>query len=578
MLNLLNLIRIGNWELPWDLETGLFWLLVAQVVLIVFMVIVFAIIMHRVNKEKATKAGEDELTGISVDTHAVKQQFTVGDEFTCEGLVVVAHYKNGVDKIAVDYEILPPDLSQEGESHVDILLGEQSTSYTVSVVQPENEPTPAEETVEEPVEKPVEEPVPEPILEEPAEEPEEGAAIFMEGVTRYNKSFTAKLIQSDDVVKSWYNELRNELLSYKKVKSRRSWKRESYHFGRQNIVRFAFRGKTLCVYFALDYSEFEGSKYKIETVEDSTSYADTPCLYRIKNDRRVRYAKDLIAIIMERVGAERNEEYVAEDISIPYEETEALIDKGLIKVNGVARQIVSQDTSEEAAIAAVSEGAGDGSAEEPVVEETTEEPVVEDETTEEPVVEETTEEPVVEDETTEEPVVEEEAAEEPVVEEEATEEPVVEEEAAEEPAVEEEATEEPVVEEEATEEPVVEEEATEEPVVEEEATEEPAVEAEVEELSTQELDDVRSYEEKEKDEDGIEVVGVMFRHRGKKVYWFDPNGKTWEKGEIALYITPDVSPQEVIVVDNAKISPSKLHLPLKPLHKATIRPQSPKKK
>ena len=69
----------------------------------------------------------------------------------------------------------------------------------------------------------------------------------------------------------------------------------------------------------------------------------------------------------------------------------------------------------------------------------------------------------------------------------------------------------------------------------------------------------------------------MFRRRGRKVYWFDPDGKEWEKGEIALYRSPDNALQEVIVVARTKRAPSKLHLPLKPLRKATRRQQPPKK-
>lgn len=136
---------------------------------------------------------------------------------------------------------------------------------------------------------------------------------------------------------------------------------------------------------------------------------------------------------------------------------------------------------------------------------------------------------------------------------------------------------EPVEEAAPDEEPVA---ALEEPTEEtaEELSEEPtAEETEIEELTTQEIDDVASYEEEEKDEDGIEVIGVMFRRRGRKVYWFDPNGRTWKKGEIALYKSPIHPPQEVIVVDNARLSPSKLHLPLKPLCKASRGPLPRKK-
>ena len=258
-------------------------------------------------------------------------------------------------------------------------------------------------------------------------------------------------------------------------------------------------------------------------------------MYRIKNGRRVRYAKELIAIVMENIGTVRNEEYAPEDVYLPYEDTEPLIEKGLIKVvNVTPRQTVSQDTDGE-------------------VEEVTEELVGE--------ADEVAAAEVPDEEPTEENPVEETAEEEQPVEEEtvakATEEQPAEE-----------------VEEDFEEQPVEEAEEISEEVAESEPTEEPAIEAEVEELSAEELDDVETYEEKAKDEDGIEVVGVMFRRRGRKVYWFDPDGKTWEKGEIALYITPTVPPQEVIVVDNAKISPSKLHLPLKPLHKAVRRSQT----
>ena len=177
--------------------------------------------------------------------------------------------------------------------------------------------------------------------------PVEMAAVFTEDGVRYNKSFTAKLIQSDDKVKSWYAALKNELLSYKKVKARMSWKRENYHFGRKNIVCFSFRGKTLCVYFALNPNEFEESKYKVEA-SDYAVYADTPCMYRIKNERRVRYAKDLITMVMKIADAERNDGYVSEDYNLPYEDTEALIEKRLIKVvNITPNQIISQDSAEE---------------------------------------------------------------------------------------------------------------------------------------------------------------------------------------------------------------------------------------
>ena len=146
---------------------------------------------------------------------------------------------------------------------------------------------------------------------------------------RYIKSFTAKLSQSSDEVKDYYTELKNYALSYKKANSRVSWHYDSVNVGRNQVLKFSIRGKTLCLYYALDAEEYADSKYKVEKVE-SKKFEDVPCLYRIKNDRRRDYAKELIDVVMEKVGAVKGEES-NEDYHIPYEETKVLLGKGLIK-------------------------------------------------------------------------------------------------------------------------------------------------------------------------------------------------------------------------------------------------------
>ncbi len=165
---------------------------------------------------------------------------------------------------------------------------------------------------------------------EDEDEDEEEVMFDGHNVIRFNKSFTAKLIQIDEVSNSWYTELKNELLSYKKVKDRMSWKRESYRFGRVCVARFVIRGKTLCIQLPLDPTQYEDTKYKVEDVSHIVSSADTPCLYRIKNERRLNYAKDLIAQVMENMGAERIErEWV--DYNQPYDTTLNLIERQLVK-------------------------------------------------------------------------------------------------------------------------------------------------------------------------------------------------------------------------------------------------------
>ena len=155
---------------------------------------------------------------------------------------------------------------------------------------------------------------------------------FLGGTLRYDRSFTARLIQSENEVKEWYTELKNDLLSYKKVHDRMSWKRESYNYGRLPFARLAYRGDTLCLYLPLDPESFAESKYKVESVGDSTSYKDTPCLYRIKNNRRMKYAKELIALVAEQMEITRIERE-SQDYFLPYEGVVELINKGLIKRN-----------------------------------------------------------------------------------------------------------------------------------------------------------------------------------------------------------------------------------------------------
>ena len=145
------------------------------------------------------------------------------------------------------------------------------------------------------------------------------------------KTFTAKLIQSDEYVKDYYTELKNELLSYNKVHARMSKKRESFNFGRTCLARLSIRGKTLRLHLALDANDYAETKYIVEDTSQTKSLADTPLMYRIKNDRRLKYAKELIATLMEKVGAVKQEiEPVNYTAMYPYEETEPLIERDLI--------------------------------------------------------------------------------------------------------------------------------------------------------------------------------------------------------------------------------------------------------
>ena len=194
-----------------------------------------------------------------------------------------------------------------------------------------------EKIVEVPVEKVVEVPAePQPVvIEKVIEQPKvvETVVINEESVEasrlRYDKSFEAKLIQSEDEVKYWYTDIKNELLSYKGCKGRISWKRETFKAKKEVVAKLVFRGNTLCLFVPLKVADYANSK-EIEDASNVPIYEDTPVMIRIKNDKRKRIAMELINTVM----AEREIMHGAhqlEDFYVPYEGVMELINRGLIK-------------------------------------------------------------------------------------------------------------------------------------------------------------------------------------------------------------------------------------------------------
>lgn len=145
---------------------------------------------------------------------------------------------------------------------------------------------------------------------------------------RYIKSFTAKLSQSSDAVKEKYNELKNVVLSYEKVSSRVSWHYDSINASKEQLVKFSIRGKTLCVYFSPKI-ENPGEGYKLEDAKGSR-YEKVPHLLRIKSEKKFEQVKELIELLMKRIGLKKGK-VLNDDYKIPYETTEVLLHKGLIK-------------------------------------------------------------------------------------------------------------------------------------------------------------------------------------------------------------------------------------------------------
>lgn len=148
---------------------------------------------------------------------------------------------------------------------------------------------------------------------------------FEAGKLRYDRSFLARLIQSDDWIKERYNLLKNEILSFEGVKSRLSWKRETFKAGKNFVARLTFRGKTLCALFPIDPEHDSNA----ETIDAPTLH-DTPSMYRIRNEKHFKMALAMVHVTAQNLNLKPSER-VSEDYYLPYEGTVQLIGRGLIK-------------------------------------------------------------------------------------------------------------------------------------------------------------------------------------------------------------------------------------------------------
>ena len=109
----------------------------------------------------------------------------------------------------------------------------------------------------------------------------------------YTKTFNARLRLTTDEVKRYYVEIVNKLAGYNKVKLRVSNRFATFNRGRTTLARINVTGKSLCFYVALP-AEGLAEKYFVRDVSARKAVADTPSLLRVKSDRGLKYALELV--------------------------------------------------------------------------------------------------------------------------------------------------------------------------------------------------------------------------------------------------------------------------------------------
>lgn len=303
--------------------------------------------------ENVTKTTEERFDTIDREIEEIKRMLAAG-------VLVAAPREDDIAPAEAYEEVYEEEAEEEQLVTVsDVIADEPEETVeeeaTEEVTEPEQavEETPEEELAEEAEEEqPAEEPsapivivTEQTVAEEENENDDEEVVeefsydelageggVDFANMMRYNRSFIARIIQGTDEQKTYYGEVRNALLSYKKVNSNIAWGAERFHKGRETIARFKIRGKTLILYLALDPATHEYSVYHHKDVSDNKSVAGTPMMIKVKSPLGVKKAVRLIdEMLAARNGEKRNipqRDYAA---MYPYETIEELIEDGLVK-------------------------------------------------------------------------------------------------------------------------------------------------------------------------------------------------------------------------------------------------------
>lgn len=351
--------------LPAVIEENLISIIIIAAVLIVLAVVItVAAVRHRRNKKNTAQEQTSEQPVAAAEAgESAPEQGPVEEKAPAAETVPSEEAVTELPEPAAEI-ITEPAAEVQPETVTEVSEGAPASEPAAEAV----ESVPAAEIITEPEAADEKAPEPAPAAEPAAETSEtvraaapvlENAEPIPEGAKvmnivaspgmfiryRYNRSFEAKLIQSDDTVKRYYSELKNCLLSYKKVTSRISWRHESFRKGRPAAAKFVIRGKTLCLCLALDPENYEESKYIVDDMSRYARFAGTPLMYRIKNERRLRYAKELIAFLFE--GTEPSGHEDEDFAAIPYEDTQSLVERGLIKIVSYREVAIEEKTENE---------------------------------------------------------------------------------------------------------------------------------------------------------------------------------------------------------------------------------------
>lgn len=136
-----------------------------------------------------------------------------------------------------------------------------------------------------------------------------------------------KLHQTINTLKMIYSKLKNELLSYKSVKSDLTVKNDNFKVGKKIVARMTVVADSVRLYLALDPKDFSTRKYKHKDASDQPGYEGTLLMMKISGEKERLLAVQLITELMKKLSLERNKRYAY----VPFAEKYPYIKNGVFK-------------------------------------------------------------------------------------------------------------------------------------------------------------------------------------------------------------------------------------------------------
>lgn len=171
---------------------------------------------------------------------------------------------------------------------------------------------------------------------------DETVATETQGLNVRKIPFALKLLSLDASVQQMFANVHNQLISYKKVSARISFKCISYRLGRVLLAKITVRGKTIKLHFALDVEKYNKNVYFQKDTSSVKAYEQVPFAVKLKSARGEKNAIKLIEDLMANNGAIKNQKFEKVDILSLLREQTAL------QENDAEEPTITQEADQEA--------------------------------------------------------------------------------------------------------------------------------------------------------------------------------------------------------------------------------------